>query len=60
MDNDGITIKTPKSIMPLDKGNLSLTIEGSVDLTVTGEVNVNASSVNLTSSDATIKSSGKS
>lgn len=66
MDKNGITIKTPMSAMPLDKGNLTVTVEGNVDLEVTGNVNVkgtnisvDSQNISINSSEATIKSSGK-
>lgn len=67
MDKNGITIKTPQSVTPLDAGNLSITVEGNVDLNVTGSVNLTCSdatisssgSISIESSESTIKSSGK-
>jgi hypothetical protein len=59
MSKDGITVKVPKSVIPVDKGNINITVEGSATIKATSEVTLEASSINLTSSEATIKSSGK-
>ena len=59
LDKEGITVKAPKSVLPLDKGNITITVEGNADINAVGEVNINGSSINLTAPESTIKSSGK-
>lgn len=55
LDKNGITVKAPKSILPLDKGNITIMVEGDADINASNNVNIKGKSIVIDGGQVSIK-----